>query len=131
MIITVLLKNSLQLAVKELHLENSHPVFKASFMLEPENRPLTEEEKEVARQFHRVGADKKQSSGRRHLSLDGVWPSFANANFDTISTSSALAGDVKRRENGPAEQPVLQAERDDRKNNECNEYDFTGLGEEN
>ena len=64
-IITVLLDKSLQLVVKELHLEHSHPVSQASFMLEPENRRLTEEEKEVARQFHRVGADKKRI--RQHL----------------------------------------------------------------
>ena len=65
MITTVLLDNSLQLAVKELHLEHSQPVSKASFMLEPENRRLTEEENEVARHFHRVGADKKLI--RQHL----------------------------------------------------------------
>ncbi|KAF0294316.1 Protein FAR1-RELATED SEQUENCE 5 [Amphibalanus amphitrite] len=40
-------------------------VSKASFMLEPENRRLTEDEKEVARQFHRVGADKKRI--RQHM----------------------------------------------------------------
>ncbi|KAF0291377.1 hypothetical protein FJT64_022441 [Amphibalanus amphitrite] len=34
-------------------------------MLEPENRRLTEDEKEVARQFHRVGADKKRI--RQHM----------------------------------------------------------------
>ncbi|XP_043209956.1 protein FAR1-RELATED SEQUENCE 2-like isoform X1 [Amphibalanus amphitrite] len=64
-LITVILDKSLKLVVKELNLEHSHTVSKASFMLEPENRRLTEDEKEVARQFHRVGADKKRI--RQHM----------------------------------------------------------------
>lgn len=63
--ITVILERSLELVVKEIALEHSHPVSKASFMLEPENRRLTEDEKRVARQFHAVGADKKRI--RQHI----------------------------------------------------------------
>ena len=64
-LITVLLNKSLQLEVKDVNLEHSHSVSRASFMLQPENRRLTNAEKDVVKQFHRVGADKKRI--RQHL----------------------------------------------------------------
>lgn len=58
--IQIILDATLRLVVSNVALEHSHPVSRAAFMLQPENRRLTDEAKEVAKQYHAVGADKKR-----------------------------------------------------------------------